>query len=160
MIKTVALAFLSAAIAASPTFAEERKGAHLSAQEVVIAFKEMCFNGTESPSGKGWATALPADVPLVAEEIDSDLIRVEKLFSTDGGKTVIKIERDSLKGGDVTYCTLKTSLESGVVSEQIAADLTSLAKDSSLGEPTSHVGRRFKNTDTTWNFGNWRVDHL
>ncbi|MCB5205494.1 hypothetical protein LH464_23905 [Neorhizobium sp. T786] len=156
--ETVALGFLAAIFAASPTFAEERNKSHLSAQEVVLAFKEMCLQGTKSPSGKGWATALPDAVPLVAKEIGSDLIRLEKLFSTDGGKTVIKIERDNLKGGDVTYCTLKTSLESGVVSERIAANLTTLAKDSSLGEPVSRIGRRFKNTATSWESGNWRLD--
>lgn len=158
ILKLPALGFLAAVVTASPVFSEERTKPHLPAADVISAFDEVCREGRESPSSKAWVIASPQGVPLAREDIGSDSIKLEKLFSTDSGKTVIKVESESGKGGKVTYCSLKTSLVSNAVSDRLTSDLTSLAKSASLGEPEKHVGRRFKNTNTSWNLKNWRLD--
>ncbi|UXT40887.1 hypothetical protein FY137_06610 [Agrobacterium tumefaciens] len=158
ILKLPALGFLAAVVTASPVFSEERTKAHLPAVDVISAFNEVCREGRASPSSKAWVIASPQSAPLAREDIGSDSIELKKLFSTDGGKTIIKVESESGKGGNVTYCSLKTSLVSNAVSDRLTSDLTSLAKSASLGEPEKHVGRRFKNTNTSWNLKNWRLD--
>ena len=158
ILKLHALGFLAAVVAASPVFSEERTKAHLPAIDVISAFNEVCREGRASPSSKAWVSASPQSVPLAKEHTGSDSIKLKKLFLTDGGETIIKVESESGKGGNVTYCSLKTSLVSSAVSDRLTSDLTSLAKSASLGEPEKHVGRRFKNTNTSWNLKNWRLD--
>ena len=158
MSKLGTLGFLAAVVTASPVFAEERTKAHLPAVDVISAFNEVCREGGASPSSKAWVIASPQSVPLAKEDTGADSIKLKKLFSTDGGETIIKVETESGKGGNVTYCSLKTSLVSSAVSDRLTSDLTSLAKSASLGEPERHVGRRFKNTNTSWNLKNWRLD--
>ncbi|KAB2723338.1 hypothetical protein [Brucella intermedia] len=152
--------FCAASFPIAQVLAEDIGEKHLAAEQIALAFEQVCLEHLAVPSEAQWLESTPGNIPLDREEIYSDLTRFKKLFVADDGRTIIRLEEEIHEGGKVAICTLKTAFQDARLNELLTAKLTAVADGNQLGPPEKYTGKRFGNTSVIWRLdkGNWRIN--